>query len=117
MQLQSKKIFLFGHSSGGGLAIRFAGGDHGIPVYGYVLLSPAISRAPTMRQGTAGGLASVHLLKLLFCSFLAVDPGIEENLGFGGLKPSLRDYEILPLLYANHAEKLLGERNLYLIWF
>lgn len=70
MQLQNKKIFLFGHSSGGGLAIRFAGGSHSIPIQGYVLLSPAIPRAPTMRQGTAGGWANVHLLKLLFCSFL-----------------------------------------------
>lgn len=70
MQLQNKKIFLLGHSSGGGLAIRFAGGNHGIPIQGYVLLSPAIPRAPTMRQGTAGGWAKVHLLKLLFCLFL-----------------------------------------------
>lgn len=70
MQLQNKKIFLFGHSSGGGLAIRFAGGNHGVPIHGYVLLSPAIPRAPTMRQGTAGGWAKVHLLKLLFCLFL-----------------------------------------------
>jgi alpha-beta hydrolase superfamily lysophospholipase len=70
MQLQNKKIFLFGHSSGGGLAIRFAGGEHGIPIHGYVLLSPAIPRAPTMRQGTAGGWANVKLLKLLFCLFL-----------------------------------------------
>lgn len=69
MQLQKKKIFLLGHSSGGGLAIRFAGGNHSIPICGYVLLSPAIPRAPTMRQGTAGGWASVHLLKLVFCLF------------------------------------------------
>jgi non-heme chloroperoxidase len=70
MQLQNKKIFLLGHSSGGGLAIRFAGGKHGIPIHGYVLLSPAIPRTPTMRQGTAGGWANVRLLKLLFCLFL-----------------------------------------------
>lgn len=70
MELQNKKIFLFGHSSGGGLAIRFAGGNHGIPIQGYVLLSPAIPRAPTMRQGTAGGWATVHLFKLLLCLFL-----------------------------------------------
>src|SRR5579863_4114510 len=42
MHLQNKKIFLVGHSSGGGLAIRFAGGNHGIPIHRYVLLSPAI---------------------------------------------------------------------------
>ncbi len=70
MQLQHKKIFLLGHSSGGGLAIRFAGGNHNIPIHGYVLLSPAIPRAPTMRQGTAGGWANVHLFKFLFCLFL-----------------------------------------------
>lgn len=70
MQLQNKKIFLFGHSSGGGLAIRFAGGNHGIPIRGYVLLSPAIPRASTMRQGTAGGWAKLHFFKLLLCIFL-----------------------------------------------
>jgi non-heme chloroperoxidase len=70
MDLQNKKIFLFGHSSGGGLAIRFAGGNHNIPIHGYVLLSPAIPRAPTMREGTAGGWANVHLVTLLFCLFL-----------------------------------------------
>lgn len=70
MHLENKKIFLFGHSSGGGLAIRFAGGNHSIPIHGYVLLSPAIPRAPTMRQGTAGGWANVQLFKLLFCLFL-----------------------------------------------
>ena len=70
MELQNKKIFLFGHSSGGGLAIRFAGGHHNIPIHGYVLLSPAIPRAATMREGTAGGWANVHLCKLLFCLFL-----------------------------------------------
>jgi len=70
MQIQKKKIFLFGHSSGGGLAIRFAGGNHGLPIQGYVLLSPAIPRAPTMRQGTAGGWAKVRLWKLLCCLFL-----------------------------------------------
>lgn len=40
MQLQNKKIFLLGHSSGGGLAIRFAGGNHNIPIHGYVLFLP-----------------------------------------------------------------------------
>jgi len=70
MQLQSKKIFLIGHSSGGGLAIRYAGSKPQIPIEGYILLSPAIPRAPTMRQGTAGGWAQVHFLKLVFCLFL-----------------------------------------------
>lgn len=53
-------ITLGGHSSGGGLAIRFAGGGHGDDVSSYLLLSPIIPRAPSVRGGTAGGWANLH---------------------------------------------------------
>ncbi len=69
-QLQNKKIFLVGHSSGGGLAIRIAGGAYQHLVQGYVLLSPAIPTAPTMRQGTAGGWAKVSIIKIITLSIL-----------------------------------------------
>lgn len=68
--LQDKKIYLAGHSSGGGLAIRYAGGPYGDEIEGFVLLSPAIPRAPTMRKGTAGGWARVSLFRMILLSFL-----------------------------------------------
>lgn len=68
--LQNKKVYIAGHSSGGGLAIRYSGGPYGDEIAGYILISPAIPRAPTMRQGTAGGWATVSLLKMVALSFL-----------------------------------------------
>lgn len=69
-QLQDKEICLIGHSSGGGLAIRMAGGPYGKLIKKFVLLSPAIPTAPTMRDGTAGGWASISLPKIIFISAL-----------------------------------------------
>jgi non-heme chloroperoxidase len=68
--LQNKKIYIVGHSSGGGLAIRLAGGCYGKWIRGFVLLSPAIPTAPTMRQGTAGGWAKISLWKIICLSVL-----------------------------------------------
>jgi pimeloyl-ACP methyl ester carboxylesterase len=53
-------ITLGGHSSGGGLAIRFAGGSHRADVTSFLLLAPIIPRSPAVRGGTAGGWASLH---------------------------------------------------------
>lgn len=69
-KLQNKSIYLVGHSSGGGLAIRVAGGPYQNLIQGYVLLSPAIPTAPTMRQGTAGGWAKVSIAKIVALSIL-----------------------------------------------
>ena len=44
-------LALGGHSSGGGLAVRFAGGAHRDDVDAFVLLSPFLPLAPTVRQG------------------------------------------------------------------
>ncbi len=68
--LQNKKIYLVGHSSGGGLSIRFSGGPYGKLIHGAVLLSPAIPTAPTMRQGNAGGWAKVSQWKIVFLLIL-----------------------------------------------
>jgi len=57
-------ITLGGHSSGGGLAIRFAGGGHRADVDSFVLLAPVIPRSPSVRGGTAGGWASLHWRRL-----------------------------------------------------
>jgi len=69
-QLDSKCIYLIGHSSGGGLAIRIAGGFLQNLIQGYVLISPAIPTAPTMRQGNAEGWAKVSLVKIIVLSLL-----------------------------------------------
>lgn len=69
------EIVLGGHSSGAGLAIRFAGGDHAGMVTNYVLLSPIIPTSPAVRGGTAGGWASLHakrLYGLLFMNALGI---------------------------------------------
>jgi len=57
-------ITLGGHSSGGGLAIRFAGGAGSDLVSRYLLLSPVIPVSPAVRQGSAGGWANVHRQRL-----------------------------------------------------
>ncbi len=50
-----KPLILGGHSSGGGLALRFAGTDHGSAVDALLLLSPYLHfDAPTMRPGSGG---------------------------------------------------------------
>lgn len=69
-KLHDKQIYLVGHSSGGGLAIRFAGCAYKNLIKGYVLLSPAIPTAPSMRQGTAGGWAKVSIWKIIVLSIL-----------------------------------------------
>jgi non-heme chloroperoxidase len=74
-------ITLGGHSSGGGLAIRFAGGAHRLNVSSYLLLTPIIPQAPTVRGGTAGGWANLNLRRLF--GLLALNAiGIH---GFNGL--------------------------------
>ena len=59
------RIFLGGHSSGGGLAVRFAGGPHRALAEGFLLLSPVLPIAPSMRGADAGGWAWVHKRRLL----------------------------------------------------
>ena len=57
-------ITLGGHSSGGGFAIRFAGGSHAVLVSSYLLLAPAIPTSDAMRQGSGGGWASLNFRRL-----------------------------------------------------
>jgi len=75
-------ITLGGHSSGGGLAIRFAGGAHAeAGISSYLLLAPIIPRAPSVRGGNAGGWANLHFKRLF--GLLALNAiGIR---GFNGL--------------------------------
>ena len=74
-------ITLGGHSSGAGLAIRFAGGAYAREVSNYLLLSPIIPRSPAVRGGDAGGWANVHVRRIY--GLLALNAiGIH---GFNGL--------------------------------
>lgn len=53
-----------GHSSGGGLALRFAGGKHGHMTHGALLLAPYLGHnAPMVKRG-AGGWAKADLPKI-----------------------------------------------------
>ena len=66
---QNGPIVLGGHSSGGGFAIRFAGGSHHALVSGYLLLSPALPLAPTFRT-TSGGWATADVRRIIGLTIL-----------------------------------------------
>lgn len=52
-EVTDRPVILAGHSSGGGLAIRFAGGAYGAQVDGFILLAPFLRHdAPTTRPNS-----------------------------------------------------------------
>jgi non-heme chloroperoxidase len=64
------KIVIGGHSSGGGLAIRFAGSPHADRADGYLLLAPFLRHdAPTTRPD-AGGWAAPKLARIVGITIL-----------------------------------------------
>lgn len=63
-------LFLGGHSSGGGLAVRFAGGAHGNMADGFILMAPFLRHdAPTTRQD-AGGWARPAIRRIVGLTML-----------------------------------------------
>ncbi|MEP0156421.1 MAG: alpha/beta fold hydrolase [Pseudophaeobacter sp.] len=65
-----QKVVLIGHSSGGGLVVRFAGGAQGDLLDGAVLLAPFLHHsAPTMRANS-GGWAQPLLRRIIGLSML-----------------------------------------------
>lgn len=65
-----QKVILLGHSSGGGLVVRFAGGAHRDLIAAAVLLAPFLHHsAPTTRKNS-GGWASVNLRRMIGLSIL-----------------------------------------------
>jgi proline iminopeptidase len=60
-----KKVILVGHSSGGGLAIRFGAGKYSAMADSLILLTPAIITAPTMRTPGARTWAKVDRIKIM----------------------------------------------------
>lgn len=64
------RVVVGGHSLGGGLAVRFAGGPHGTLADGYVLLAPFLKHdAPTTRPN-AGGWARPLVRRIVGLSML-----------------------------------------------
>ncbi|OIQ45469.1 MAG: hypothetical protein BM558_03840 [Roseobacter sp. MedPE-SW] len=65
-----QKVVLIGHSSGGGLVVRFSGGQHRDLMDRAVLLAPFLHhRAPTMRPNS-GGWAQPLLRRIIALSML-----------------------------------------------
>ncbi|MFT4961195.1 MAG: pimeloyl-ACP methyl ester carboxylesterase [Paracoccaceae bacterium] len=65
-----QKVVLLGHSSGGGLVTRTAGGSHGMLLDGAILLAPFLKHdAPTTRPGS-GGWANVLLRRIIGLNML-----------------------------------------------
>ena len=63
-------LIIGGHSSGGGLAIRFAGSKYGKTADAYMLLTPYLKyNAPTIRKNS-GGWTSIHLPRIVGLSML-----------------------------------------------
>ncbi len=54
-EAQGRKVVLIGHSSGGGLVVRMAGGAYGARIDGAVLMAPFLQHdAPTTRRNSGG---------------------------------------------------------------
>lgn len=65
-----QKLVMLGHSSGGGLLVRFAGGQHGKLLDGAILLAPFLKHnAPTTRPNS-GGWAQVLTRRIIGLSML-----------------------------------------------
>jgi pimeloyl-ACP methyl ester carboxylesterase len=63
-------VIMAGHSSGGGLVVRFAGGAHSDMIDGAVLIAPFLHHtAPTMREN-AGGWNQILLRRIVGLSIL-----------------------------------------------
>ena len=64
------KLIIGGHSSGGGLAIRFAGSQYGKHAHAYMLLAPFLKyNAPTIRTNS-GGWAQPYTLRIIGLTML-----------------------------------------------
>ena len=67
---EGQSVVMLGHSSGGGLVIRFAGGEHGAMIDRAVLLAPFVQYdAPTTRPNS-GGWANVLTRRVIGLSML-----------------------------------------------
>lgn len=65
-----RKPILLGHSSGGGLAVRFAGGPHGEKLGGAILLAPFLHHDAPTTKPNSGGWAHVLTRRIIGLSML-----------------------------------------------
>lgn len=64
------RVFVGGHSSGGGLAVRLFGAGHGLDIAGGILLAPYLGHdAPTTRPAS-GGWARAYVPRIIGLSML-----------------------------------------------
>lgn len=92
-------IVVGGHSSGGGLAVRFAGGEYGYLASAYLLLAPYLGHdAPTVRNNS-GGWAEPSVAKIIALSLL-------NRLGVKGLNGTTVLRFNLPSEYRDGSETL-----------
>jgi len=66
----TSKIIIGGHSSGGGLAVRYAGSQYGKEADAYLLLSPYLKYNSPTTKVNSGGWASPHSPRLAGLSML-----------------------------------------------
>ena len=86
----NSSIILGGHSSGGGLALKYGGGDH-MPFDGYLLLTPYLGyKAPTVKPNS-GGWVQVSARRYAGLAML-------NNVG-------IKVFNYLPVLFFNRPEK------------
>ena len=64
------EVILGGHSSGGGLAVRFAGGRYGALAERYVLLAPYLGHAAPTTRPNSGGWARPAIRRIIGLSML-----------------------------------------------
>ncbi len=66
----ARRVYLLGHSSGGGLVIRFAGGAHRGLIDRAILLAPFLHHAAPTARENAGGWAHVLTRRIIGLSML-----------------------------------------------
>jgi alpha-beta hydrolase superfamily lysophospholipase len=59
------RVILLGHSSGGGLAVRYAGGRREPPVAGYVLFSPFLGASAATTRPASGGWVTLDAPRIV----------------------------------------------------
>lgn len=65
-----QKVVLLGHSSGGGLVVRFAGGKHRALISSAVMLAPYLHHAAPTTRPNSGGWTQVNLPRIIALSIL-----------------------------------------------
>ena len=65
-----RKVVLLGHSSGGGLAVRFAGGPHGAMIDAAILLAPFLQYDAPVTRPNSGGWAHPLTRRIIGLSML-----------------------------------------------